>query len=473
MSQRSWFHLPEKSRRRLWMLYHVAFVLLVAHMALVYLMPGFFYNPQQHWRQLLTVGQRGQTASFVVERDGDPWLRGGANPEDHFNISQFHLDPDRLKYGIGREHFPALTDPKFVPAEQADEWLRDDDRVLAVRIGDTVRVHPVELLLRHEVVNDEIDGVPYMAAYCVLADLGAVYDRRLGEHTLTFALSGYTYSEPGVWNGRDAFVLWDRETESLWWPPVGKAVSGPLIHHPLTVLDHQYWSQTTWGAVRTNHPEAEVLKPGQDFTPPADWPGLLKASRIGRGGGISACPCPLPVFGLLIEELLVAVGGEPGLLELGLHLGGAGALLQPLGFELGLQVAQVGPGRLQLPAGVASGQLDVGVGKPQDHRVGLHLGPGQQDDLLHLAGGASRDCADLLGYQRAGAAPLEQHLAPLDVLDPQGRLVDRRGGALQLREEDGDRHHRDDADHPVDDAAPLLAGCIALDVHRSSSKFVD
>ena len=39
-------------------------------------------------------------------------------------------------------------------------------------------------------------GVPIFVAYCYLADLGAVYDRRLTSgHTLTFALSGYTYSD--------------------------------------------------------------------------------------------------------------------------------------------------------------------------------------------------------------------------------------------------------------------------------------
>ena len=29
------------------------------------------------------------------------------------------------------------------------------------------------------------------------------------------------------------FVLWDRDTESLWWPLAGTAVSGPMIGRPL------------------------------------------------------------------------------------------------------------------------------------------------------------------------------------------------------------------------------------------------
>ena len=67
-----------------------------------------------------------------------------------------------------------------------------------------------------------------MESYCVLADLGAVYSRNYNSKELTFALSGYTYYDKNIWNGLDGFVLWDRETESLWWPLVGKAVSGKL-----------------------------------------------------------------------------------------------------------------------------------------------------------------------------------------------------------------------------------------------------
>jgi hypothetical protein len=125
-------------------------------------------------------------------------------------------------------------------------------------------------------VNDTIAGRPIFAAYCYLAELGAVYDRRYGDHMLTFALSGYTYSDDSIWDGRDAFVLWDRDTESLWWPPVGRAVSGPLIDTPMQLLDEALWAQTTWGQARRRHPDALVLRPGQerDFEPPASWPRL-------------------------------------------------------------------------------------------------------------------------------------------------------------------------------------------------------
>jgi len=263
-------------RQRLRVMYHVLFVLLLAHFALVYLMPGYFHNNSRHVR-----GWTGSSfstsspASHVIEHDdGTRLLYGGEDESMHFDIDTFHLNPAQLNYGLGREAFPALIKPEFVSAAEASQWLGHGDRVLVVRINNKVRVYPVELLIRHEVVNDVVDGVPIFAAYCILADLGAVYDRRLGDHTLTFAVSGYTYADPGVWDGMDAFVLWDRETESLWWPPIGKAVSGALIDQPLKLLDEAQWSQTTWGEVVQKHPHAMVLQRGQDFERPQQWTRL-------------------------------------------------------------------------------------------------------------------------------------------------------------------------------------------------------
>ncbi len=269
------------SHRRLWMMYHVIFVLLLGHFILVYLFPGYFHDSRGQIRGLPTVsGSATRPTSHVIERDdGTRLLHGGEDAAMHFDISTFRLDPANLNYGIGREAFPALIEPKFISAADAGEWLGPDDRVLAVRIKGEVRVYPVELLIRHEVVNDVVDGVPIFAAYCILADLGAVYDRRLGDHTLTFALSGYTYADPDVWDGRDAFVLWDRETESLWWPPIGKAVSGTLVDQRLKLLDESQWSQTTWGEIVEKYPHAMVLQRGQDFERPENWPGLDEPSQ--------------------------------------------------------------------------------------------------------------------------------------------------------------------------------------------------
>jgi hypothetical protein len=219
----------------------------------------------------LCLGQREMPWNPIVERDGKRYLWGGPDQSQHFDVTQFRLDASRLHYGLGRENFPALIAPEFVSAREADQWLGEDDPVLGVQIGAEAKAYPISLLVRHEVVNDTVGGKPVFAAYCVLAKLGAIYDRQLGNHTYTFAVSGYTYADPGIWGGRDAFVLWDRDTESLWLPTIGKAVSGPMIDVPMKLLPKDRWEQTTWGKFKRERPNALVLKPGQTMRPPPSW----------------------------------------------------------------------------------------------------------------------------------------------------------------------------------------------------------
>ena len=128
---------------------------------------------------------------------------------------------------MGRKYFKALIEPKFVTIEEA-VWMKDEINVVAVNIGDEARIYPVALLRRHEVVNDVVGGGPVFSCFCMLSNLGAVYDCQ--SHEFTFGVSGYTYGKFKVWEARQAFVLWDRDTESLWWPPIGKAISGPMIN---------------------------------------------------------------------------------------------------------------------------------------------------------------------------------------------------------------------------------------------------
>lgn len=222
----------------------------------------------------------------IFEKDGKKYLWGGEDSTWHFDITGSILKDDQYHYGIGRERFHALIRPEFITREEADEIYPDSARFLLLKIGDDVRAYGIDLLTHHEVVNDVVNGEPVMAAYCILADLGAIYDRELLGRTFTFALSGYTYFDPEVWDGMDGFVFWDRETESTWWPLIGKAVSGPLMNTEMKVYDERNWSQTTWGEIKAQHNELRVLKPDQTMEAPQDWPKYddLVVSNMGSSG---------------------------------------------------------------------------------------------------------------------------------------------------------------------------------------------
>lgn len=214
------------------------------------------------------------------ELDGNKMLYGGKDSSQHFNISSYDLKDEQFHYGIGREKFPALLEPEFISVKEANAIWADSSRFLLAYSGNDIKAYSVKDLTRHEVVNDVLNGQPIMAAYCVLADLGAIYDRKYGDKQLTFALSGYTYYDKDVWNGLDGFVFWDRETESLWWPLIGRAVSGPLKGVKLLEMDKSHWKDTNWKEIKKSYPNAKVLKSGQDFEPPKNWVRLNDVSDI-------------------------------------------------------------------------------------------------------------------------------------------------------------------------------------------------
>ncbi|SNZ00504.1 DUF3179 domain-containing (seleno)protein [Flagellimonas pacifica] len=205
------------------------------------------------------------------EKDGTKMLYGGEKASQHFIIDNLDLKPGQFHYGIGRERFPALLKPEFQSVQEADSHWTSESRFLLAKKGDDIKAYSVTDLTRHEVVNDMLAGEPIFAAYCILADLGAVYKRTYADKVFTFALSGYTYFDPKVWNGLDGFVLWDRETKSLWWPLVDKAVSGSLKNVKLQKLEDIYWEDTTWEHIKENYPNAKVMKSGLDYERPKTW----------------------------------------------------------------------------------------------------------------------------------------------------------------------------------------------------------
>ncbi len=60
--------------------------------------------------------------------------------------------------------FAPIRDPRFVRAGSA-EFVKPDDMVLAVRIGEDAVAYPVPQLAYHHLVNDEVGRVPIVATY--------------------------------------------------------------------------------------------------------------------------------------------------------------------------------------------------------------------------------------------------------------------------------------------------------------------
>jgi hypothetical protein len=64
-----------------------------------------------------------------------------------------------------RDAIPAIRKPAYLAAEKAAEWLKADDRILGVTIGDESRAYPLKVLAGHELVNDVLGGRPIAPNY--------------------------------------------------------------------------------------------------------------------------------------------------------------------------------------------------------------------------------------------------------------------------------------------------------------------
>lgn len=147
-----------------------------------------------------------------------------------------------------RDAIPPLSSPKYDDAA-GGAWLTPDDLVLAY-VGErgSTFAYPHKILNLHEIVNDEIDGVPVLISYCPLCRSGIVYDRRLEGRTLSFGNTSALYQSD--------LVMFDRETGSYWWQVAGRAIVGPLTDKRLRTLPS---TTTRWAEWRAAHPDTKVL----------------------------------------------------------------------------------------------------------------------------------------------------------------------------------------------------------------------
>jgi len=61
---------------------------------------------------------------------------------------------------IGKDAIPAILEPSFLNASQALSQMAPDELVLGVSLNGNNRAYPVNMLSRHEIVNDVVGGVP-------------------------------------------------------------------------------------------------------------------------------------------------------------------------------------------------------------------------------------------------------------------------------------------------------------------------
>jgi len=196
---------------------------------------------------------------------------------------------------------PPIDRPVYGDASAGD-WLAPDDLVLGYVTGGQAYAYPFKILNYHEIVNDDLGGVPVLISYCPLCRSAIVYDRRVDGDVLSFGNTSALYESD--------LVMVDRTTGSYWWQVAGTAIVGPLTDAALEPLPSVVATWTDWASL---HPETMVLTRSTGFSRPyerdafAGYADIIDSGRFPFPVGEAARDARLRpsalVVGVVINEV--------------------------------------------------------------------------------------------------------------------------------------------------------------------------
>ncbi|MFQ5971555.1 MAG: DUF3179 domain-containing protein [Alphaproteobacteria bacterium] len=201
--------------------------------------------------------------------------------------------------GPPKDGIPSIDDPRFVRIAEAN--IKDTEPVISVNINGEAKAYPLTILMFHEIVNDELGGVPISVTYCPLCNSAIVFDRRVGERVLDFGTTGKLRNSD--------LVMYDRQTESWWQQFIGEAIVGEMTGTKLKMLPVRV---EAFGRYKQRLPHGLVQRPPRSFTRSYGtnpYSGYDSSRRPFLYNG------PMP-DGIAPLAYVVAVGGEAWSLDL-------------------------------------------------------------------------------------------------------------------------------------------------------------
>ena len=222
--------------------------------------------------------------------------------------------------GPPRDGIPAVDLPRYASTEEAGAWLDPDEPVIAVEVGGEARAYPLQILIWHEIANDELGGAPIAVTFCPLCNSAIVFDRRLDAVVLDFGTTGRLRLSD--------LVMYDRQTETWWQQLTGEGIVG---EHAGRVLVRLPAAIVAWNDFRTAFPNGSVLSRETGHTrpygsnpyagydsatqpflfrdrPDPRLPAMERVLHVTAGGAERIYP-----FGAFTDEPVIndEVGGEP------------------------------------------------------------------------------------------------------------------------------------------------------------------
>lgn len=160
-----------------------------------------------------------------------------------------------LSGGPPKDGIPPIDDPKFVTVEEADAWLQPQEPVILFQVGGDARAYPLQILMWHEIVNDEVGDVPVTVTFCPLCNTAIAFERTFDGQVLDFGTSGrLRFSN---------LIMYDRQTETWWQQAAGEGIAGQYAGRQLAFLPA---SIIGWADFKAAHPDGKVLSRDTGFS---------------------------------------------------------------------------------------------------------------------------------------------------------------------------------------------------------------
>jgi len=156
-----------------------------------------------------------------------------------------------LSWGPTKDGIPAINDPEFVTqrvAEREMSYLLNDSRGIVLDIGWEQRYYSYDVLVWHEIVNDEIWGEEVAVTFCPLCGSAIVYDRNVNGREVNFWVSWRLYNSN--------LLMYDTHDETLWSQSLGEAVVWDQTGTKLQIVKSHLMS---YDEFTSNFPKWKVL----------------------------------------------------------------------------------------------------------------------------------------------------------------------------------------------------------------------
>lgn len=155
--------------------------------------------------------------------------------------------------GPPKDGIPPIDNPKYTSVSEND-YLNDFDQIFVYEADEGIFLYPQRILVWHEIVNDNIDGVNVAITYCPLTGSAICYLSDLNHPDNTYGTSGDLLNSN--------LVMYDRETDSYIPQILGQGISGTLNQ---TVIPTTPIHWTDWKDVKILYPYAKVLSKETGF----------------------------------------------------------------------------------------------------------------------------------------------------------------------------------------------------------------